>query len=132
MHLKIACVVDTDVLIDFLRNHAYAVTRLNEFSDNGLLAISALTQLEIYQGMRSYEESTTTDFLDGLTTIDVNASIARIAGKMLHSLRARGIIIGVVDGVIAATAQNLGVPLLTNNIAHYPFPNLEVIQATYN
>jgi len=34
----------------------------------------------------------------------------------------------VVDAVIAATALQFGVPLLTNNVGHYPFPSLRVIR----
>ncbi|MDD5189476.1 MAG: type II toxin-antitoxin system VapC family toxin [Dehalococcoidales bacterium] len=133
MPLNIACLIDTDVLIDFLRNRPYAVALLNKYAINGLLAVSTLTHLEIYQGMRPNEETDTTEFLDGLTTIEVTTSIARIAGKTLKTLRARGTTIGVVDAVIAATAQELDVPLLTNNIAHYPFPHLKIVQgATFD
>ena len=124
----IVCLIDTDVIIDFLRGRLYAQKRLETLAEDGLLAISTLTHLEVFHGMRAEEEKVTSDFLDGLTSIEVDVSIARTAGKLLNSLRARGITIGVVDAVIGATAQELGVPLMTNNVQHYPFPNLKVIQ----
>jgi predicted nucleic acid-binding protein len=32
------------------------------------------------------------------------------------------------DAIIAATALQINAPLLTNNVEHYPFPNLKVIR----
>jgi hypothetical protein len=33
----------------------------------------------------------------------------------------------MVDAIIAASSLCLGVPLLTNNVEHYSFPDLKVI-----
>ena len=50
------------------------------------------------------------------------------AGRMLGELRSKGLTIGITDAIIAATALELGTPLLTNNVEHYPFPDLKVIR----
>jgi predicted nucleic acid-binding protein len=126
----ISCLVDTDIAIDFLRRREYAKKLLGDWAEDGLLAISALTHLEIYQGIKNGEETATNAFLDGLVSIDVDISIARMAGKMLGSLRSRGKTIGIADAIIAATALYLNVPLITNNIGHYPFPDLRVIRGS--
>ena len=47
---------------------------------------------------------------------------------MLGEFRSKGLTIGIADAIIAATALELGVPLLTNNVRHYPFPDLKVIR----
>jgi predicted nucleic acid-binding protein len=47
---------------------------------------------------------------------------------MLEELRSKGTTISIADAIIAATAIQLGTPLLTNNVEHYPFPNLKVIR----
>ena len=52
----ISCLVDTDVAIDFLRRREYAQKLLENWAEEGLLAISTLTHLEIYQGMETGEE----------------------------------------------------------------------------
>jgi predicted nucleic acid-binding protein len=124
----IACVVDTDIAIDFLRKREYARILLNRWADDGLLAVSTLTHLEIYQGMKPAEEADTNAFLDGLVSIGVDVPVAWQAGMMLRALRSKGITIGMADAIIAATALWLGVPLLTNNVEHYPFPDLQVIR----
>lgn len=124
----ISCLVDTDIAIDFLRRRKYAQKLLEHWAEEGLLAISTLTHLEIYQGMKTGEEEATNTFLDGLTSVAVDVRIARRAGTMLGKLRAKGTTIGIADAIIAATALQLNTPLLTNNVEHYPFPNLKVIR----
>ena len=124
----ISCLVDTDVAIDFLRRREYAQKLLENWAGEGLLAISTLTHLEIYQGMKIGEEDATNVFLDGLISVVVDISIARRAGTMLGELRSKGMTIGIADAIIAATALQFGTPLLTNNVEHYPFPNLKVIR----
>ena len=124
----ISCLVDTDVAIDFLRQRDYARELLEHWAGEGLLAISALTHLEIYQGMKTGEEGASNAFLDGLISVVVDIPIARRAGTMLGELRSKGMTIGIADAIIAATALQFGAPLLTNNVEHYPFPNLKVIR----
>ena len=124
----ISCILDTDIAIDFLRRRDYARDLLNHWAGEGLLAISTLTHLEIYQGMKTGEEGATNAFLDGLVSVVVDIPIARQAGTMLGGLRSKGMTIGIADAIIAATALQFGAPLLTNNVEHYPFPNLKVIR----
>ena len=124
----ISCILDTDIAIDFLRRREYAQKLLENWAVEGLLAVSTLTHLEIYQGMKTGEEGATNAFLDGLVSVVVDISIARRAGTMLGELRSKGVTIGIADAIIAATALQFGAPLLTNNIEHYPFPNLKVIR----
>ena len=124
----VSCLLDTDVAIDFLRRREYAQKLLENWAGEGLLAISSLTHLEIYQGMKIGEEGATNVFLDGLISVVVDIPIARRAGTMLGGLRSKGMTIGIVDAIIAATALQLGAPLLTNNVEHYPFAELKVIR----
>ena len=124
----ISCLVDTDIAIDFLRRRGYAQKLLKSWAGEELLAISTLTHLEIYRGMKAREERATNAFLDGLVSVAVDIPIARRAGTMLGELCSKGMTIGVADAIIAATALQFGTPLLTNNIEHYPFPDLKVIR----
>jgi predicted nucleic acid-binding protein len=120
--------MDTDIAIDFLRRREYAQKLLENWAREGLLAISTLTHLEIYQGMKTGEEGATNAFLEGLISVAVDIPIARRAGSMLGELRSKGMTIGIADAIIAATALQFSAPLLTNNAEHYPFPNLKVIR----
>ncbi len=124
----ISCLLDTDVVIDFLRGREYARRLLSTWAGEGLLAISTLTHLEIYQGMRSGEEKATDDFLDGLVSVPVDVPLARRAGKIIGEFRAKGVTVGVGDAIVGATALQVSAPLLTNNVGHYPFPDLKVVR----
>ena len=124
----ISCLLDTDIAIDFLRRRDYARKLLEKWVGEGLLAISTLTHLEIYQGMKSGEEKATNLFLDGLISIVVDVPIARQAGRMLGELRSKGVTVGIGDAIIAATALQVSAPLLTNNVEHYPFTDLRVVR----
>lgn len=124
----VSCLLDTDIAIDFLRRRDYARKLLEHWSGEGLLAISTLTHLEIYQGMKVGEEGATNTFLDGLISVVIDIPIARRAGSMLGKLRASGVTVGIADAIIAATALQLNAPLLTNNVEHYPFTELKVIR----
>ena len=124
----ISCLLDTDIVIDFLRRRDYARKLLENWAGEGLLAISTLTHLEIYQGMKSGEEEGTNVFLDGLISVAVDVPIARRAGRMIGELRSKGVTAGIADSIIAATALQLDAPLLTNNVEHYPFTDLKVVR----
>jgi predicted nucleic acid-binding protein len=124
----VSCLIDTDIAVDFLRRREYARALLGFWADKGLLAISTLTHIEIYQGMKSGEEKATDAFLHGLVSIVIDMPIAWRASKLLGGLRSGGVIIGIADTIIAATALQLGVPLLTNSIERYPFEELKVLR----
>ena len=79
----ISCLIDTDIAIDYLRQRDYAQKLLENWTGDGLLAISTLTHLEIYQGMKTDEDDATNAFLDGLISVVVDIPIARRAGSML-------------------------------------------------
>jgi predicted nucleic acid-binding protein len=124
----LSCVLDTDIVIDFLRRRDYARQLLEDWAGRGLLAISTLTHLEVYQGMKRGEEQTTNLFLDGLIPLTVDISVARRAGRLLREMRSKGVTTGIGDAIIAATALEYKVPLLTNNVEHYDLEELKVVR----
>ncbi len=125
---EVACILDTDVVIDYLREYDYALRLLQRWLGEGLLAVSTLTHLEVYQGMKANEADATGAFLDGLVSVPVDVAVARRAGTMLGDLRAKGITVGIADAIIGATALQLGATLITNNVDHYPFPHLRLVR----
>jgi len=124
----VTCLIDTDIVIDFLRRREYALELLKHWSNNGLIAVSTLTHLEIYQGMKINEEAVTNSFLDDMISIAVDVQIARQAGVMMRNLRSKGKTMSIGDAIIAATALDINVPLLTNNTQHYIYQGLKVIR----
>jgi predicted nucleic acid-binding protein len=78
--------------------------------------------------MKAGEEKATDAFLHGLVSFFVDDRIAQQAGTLLREIRARGMTSGIADAIIATTALQFGIPLLTNNVEHYPFPGLKLIK----
>ena len=124
----ISCIVDTDILIDHLRGRQYAIRLLERWNESGLLAISVITQLEIYQGVRPDEVVRTDALLESPVSLDVDVSLARLTGTLIGEFRRRGITVSMADAIIGATALQRRVPLLTNNVRDYPFPELTLVE----
>jgi len=120
--------IDTDVLIWHMRGYEHA---RNVIANLESRHISIVTQMELVQGLRSKEEQRALHrFLDRKQFIiyPVSENISQHALFLMeewclshHMLMA--------DALIAATAIESGLPLLTANTKHYRFlPNLTLKQ----
>ena len=110
--------VDTDVLIWHLRGYPQATQKLDGFS---ALTISAVTYMELLQGLRSKAEMNAlqqslamrhTQRLP-LTPAITEQAMALMEGMVLSD----GLQMG--DALIAATALEHQLPLLTGNVKHF-------------
>ena len=115
-------VVDTDVLIDFLRGLSPAVDFVTCHAD--AIVISSISVAELYAGVRVHERETLDTFLALFPIAPIDHQLARVAGLLRrdygpsHGLR-------LADAVIAATAQQRNAELVTMNVRHFPmFPDL--------
>lgn len=116
--------VDTDVLIDFLRKRPAAQAILQTAATEADMYISVVTLAELLAGMRAAEESATEALVGGFTLVAITEAIARRAG----ALRARIKKVQLPDCLIAATALEEECVLLTFNTKDYPFPNLRLYE----
>jgi len=113
-----ALLLDTDVLVDYLRGHDAAISYVKAHADR--VVISVITIAELYAGVRDDAESRELDeFLRLFPHLPVTTDIARAGG--LHKRRyARSHGVGLADGLLAATAEAHGAELKTLNVKHYP------------
>ncbi len=88
-----------------------------------------MTRLEIVRGMQERERKETFDLLDSLETMPMTVEVADMAGELIRSWRARGITLGDADAIIAASALQEGLALVTTNAKHFPMPDLVMYQA---
>ncbi|HYF45652.1 MAG TPA: type II toxin-antitoxin system VapC family toxin [Acidimicrobiales bacterium] len=112
--------LDTNILIEHVRGNEAARDWLVEVRRRGRLATSVLCVVELTGGMRSAERRVIDRLLGVLDVIEVTEHIAHRAGELLRSHRRSHHAIGVVDYVIAATAQLHGLQLATLNVRHFP------------
>ena len=110
--------VDTDVLIWHLRGYPQATRRLDELA---ALTLSAVTYLEMLQGMRDKAElAAVKKMLDkrSATLLPLTEAITLRATELMESLTlSHGLQMG--DALIAATALAHGLPVLTANVKHF-------------
>jgi predicted nucleic acid-binding protein len=110
--------LDTDVLVDFLRGRPAAVAYVKTHADR--IMLSAIVAAELYAGARNDAERARLDeFLAVFPVLPVTLDLARAAGAYRHDYQAsHGT--GLADAVIAATAVAQGAELKTFNAKHYP------------
>ena len=118
--------VDTSVLIDYLRGDDRAASTLENERKSAPLLASEMTRLEVLAGMRPAEEQATRLLLSTLRWRPVDADIADEAGVLGRRWLSSHRTIDGADLAIAATALLTGSRLLTRNVRHFPmFPGLQ-------
>lgn len=117
--------LDTTVLIDVLRARLNRRHILAELVEAGhILATSALNIAEVHAGMRPSEEEKTTQFLSGLDCYPITAAIARRAGALKSAAAAKGKTLPLADMIVAATALEHSLVLVTDNRKDFPIAAL--------
>jgi len=119
-------IVDTDILIWHMRGNAKAQRAIEKL---GSFAMSAITYMEIVQGVRNKKElRALRQFVQarGIRCIPVDPEVTARAIFLLEEYAlSHGMEMG--DALIAATVENQGETLYTGNTAHYKMvPNLSL------
>jgi len=110
--------IDTDVLIDYLREQEQAAAYLESLVEQVL--ISTVTVAELYAGVREGEERTALDaFIQAFEVVPVNVAIA-IKGGLFRRDYGKSHGTGLADALIAASAEVRGAELVTLNGKHFP------------
>jgi len=111
-------VIDTDVLIDYLRDQAEAVAYLDAVTDR--LLISAMSVAELYAGVREGAERVALDeFMKAFEVVQIDIEIAAQGGLYRRDY-SKGHGTGIGDAIIAATAELRRADLVTLNRKHFP------------
>ena len=110
--------VDSDIVIDFLRGEKRALALLKAEMD--ALCFSSITVAEIYARVRSEREAEEMERLFSLIPVlAVTHEIAREAGKFVMQYRASHSV-ELPDAIIAATSIVHRATLCTLNVERYP------------
>ena len=125
--------VDTDWVADYLKGRPGAVQLLNQLAPDGL-AISLITLGEIYEGIyygrdvKGHQRGFLA-FLRLANVIPFNRAIMKRFALIRGQLRAKGRLIGDPDILIAATALQDDLTLVTRNLRDFQrIPNLKLYQ----
>lgn len=106
--------LDTCILVDYFRGNEKAAQFLEEFEN--LPFLSALTIAELYAGVREGKERALLDKLIQYFPIIPLDNEAAIKGGLYR--RQYGI--GIVDALLASSAEGKNLILATCNVKHFP------------
>ena len=119
--------LDTSVIIDVLngkRNRDQLLKGL--LSQGDMLACCAVNVSEVYAGMRPKEEARTEELLQSLEYYEISWKVARQAGLLKRDYSKKGQTLTLSDATIAAVALEYNLTLITDNLKHYPMPQLKL------
>jgi hypothetical protein len=118
---------DTSVLIDTLNRQPERTRLLRTLVSQGhSLACCAITVGEIYAGMRPAEAPLTSQFFSTLVWLETSFAVAQRAGALRYEWARKGITLALTDTMIAATALQYGLTLITDNRKDFPMPELTI------
>jgi len=120
------CVLDSDILIDYLRGYHAALKFIDALiAAEGQACFSVISEAEIYANVRSGEERAIEALFDSLNRVAVSGEIARKAGEYrAHYGRSHGLTLP--DALIAAMAFVITADLFTRNVRHYPMTDVRI------
>lgn len=120
--------LDTTILIDLFRGREEAIYFLNQLSQEGFLYTCPIVVAEIFSGVRPEELSKVEEFFKAMDFCPIDYKTARRAGLYRRDFQKKGISLSISDTLIAATAIDHSLTLVTKNIRHFPFKELDIIE----
>lgn len=127
-------ILDTDVIIDFLRNKEPGYSLLSKLL-NEKLYISVITWIEILYGIKKVKAGTKrsnqfTSFLEDLDIeiISINGEVGNLFVDLKLSLENKGRKLADFDLLIASSAKVYDLILVTKNIKHFERTGVEIFK----
>jgi hypothetical protein len=122
-----AVLLDTTVLIDYLRGREGARDRLRAVRERGDDAyVCAISVEEVTRGIHPREDDAIIELLDGLLVAPLRVAEGRLAGYWRRSLARRGRTLTQSDALVAAASVGVGARLATGNPKDFPMRGVEV------
>lgn len=119
-------VLDSTVLIDFLRGRP-AVARVADLRGEGdVAATTAVNVEEVVRGLRPGETDAARSLFRGLVVLPIDAAAAWRAGEWRRQHAAGGVTLWQADCLVAAAAVIHGGVLVTGNPKDFPMTDLRV------
>ncbi len=113
--------IDTDILIDYLKGKDFAIELLSEIWQKDKCFISILTYYELLIGAYSKKQlQIIEEFVKLMNIIDIDLLIVETAADFYKKYRKKGITLPDIDCLIMATAKVKDLKIVTRNVRHYP------------
>lgn len=118
--------LDTTVLIDFLRDRPVVQRVLSLRSRGDQPCTTAINVEEVLRGLRDHEVDRATHLVQGLIELPLGLSEGWRAGEWRREYAARRVTLSQADCLIAAAAYEQSAALATGNPKDFPMPELRV------
>lgn len=118
--------LDSDVIISYLRGYEEGVGLLNHLTGEGEVSCSVASVFEVLVGLRLGEEQRVEGFFAGLRTYAIDLEVAARAGVYGRRLRREGVTVDDLDLMIGVTAAVHDLTLVTFNPRHYPMDAVRI------
>lgn len=124
--------IDTDTLSYFFRNNSSVVFGFNAYlQEYDVINISVITHYEVLNGLIFKDAKSQlkafNKFVELNRVLPLTKNISNKAADIYAGLRSQGLSIGHNDTLIAGTALEYDLQLITNNLNHFKrIPNLEI------
>ncbi|MCG9966584.1 type II toxin-antitoxin system VapC family toxin [Pelotomaculum terephthalicicum JT] len=120
--------LDTTILIDLFRGRQEAIVFLDKLSQEGSLFVCPIVVSEIFSGVRPQEMSKVEVFFEAMNYCAIDYRTAKRAGLYKRDFQKKGITLSISDALIAATAVDYSLTLVTKNVRHFPMKDLSIIE----
>ncbi len=107
--------LDSGIVLRHLRGNRRVVNLLRQLGHTERLAISVITRLEVHTGMHEDERYASQKLLSRFLTFNLDSTIADRAGELVYHIRRRDEWLSIPDAMIAATAVQHTLTLVTLN-----------------
>lgn len=116
--------LDTDTIINFLRNKRETVDLLHSYISEGKsLATTTINLFELWKGIYRFPDSkreiSLQNFLSSITILQLTVDGSKKAAQIFEKLTSEGTMVDILDVFIAAIALTYNEPLLTYNKRHF-------------
>jgi len=116
--------LDTNILAAFLKGNQKVVNKVSNYLDKfPILTISVITYYEILRGLKAINSTskltTFQKLIEKSEIEDISKDTMDRASDIYANLRKQGTLIEDADILLAATAMEKGVVLITDNTAHF-------------
>jgi len=125
--IKDGVIVDTSVLIDFLKGTEKAAKEVTKLFQTNRVVLTGIIIAELMQGIRKAgEEERIADLLTGVNILEISTPLWIEVGRLSSSLSRKGINLPLTDTAIAELALENNLTLYTFDKHFTQVPNLKL------
>lgn len=120
--------LDTTTLIDISRQLEPARSRVRAHLDAGdTVGVCAVIVAEFASGLPPWQRGTWASLAPRLRYWSTTSAAAEHAGEYRYAFARQGIQIPTTDALVAATAWYWNATVVTDNLKHFPMPDIQVV-----